>query len=467
MLKENLKEKINNCLAKNNKKYSCKTVSWDDVSRFSSSSGLSSVGNNITDSYLVSKNGNKLYTIRPDNWNERVGIIDSNDFRMITSSKKVVNGKLINSESVLLTDFLKKNLSKEINCENLFNENLDKQISVRFQTTFLPIQPVTVEDDFNIISEEFIEFCPETFNYNTKSDDDPKNVLVLCTSEGSFVSLDKKGPKKLFRYTNNKNEWFRIEPTKFSVGTSQTESETEQIEQINSGKSIADYFGLESMKNCMNCIATIQIPLKTKQETKTEITNYFMNGPFQPFPQPKPYPNPYQPGLFPNPDISFPVFPPKITPLPNPIPFKPNYPMYDYEKKNSLFTISNNPDMFEKNRVNITKKPCDSRSLVESSIGSSVGSPFVTSLETSLGTSIGRISKGSEEGERMTMTTKRLERDSSQHITITFIFYYITDENGPGEKDILTAIEELENHVRLHDLKSDEMSFMKTNKESF
>ena len=46
--------------------YSCKTVSWDDVSRGTVGGGLSCWGSNITDTYLKSKDGRQLYTVRSD-----------------------------------------------------------------------------------------------------------------------------------------------------------------------------------------------------------------------------------------------------------------------------------------------------------------------------------------------------------------------------------------------------------------
>ena len=53
--------------------YSCKTVSWDDAARGTVGGGLSSLGSNITDTYLKAKDGQRLFTVRPDNWNEKLG----------------------------------------------------------------------------------------------------------------------------------------------------------------------------------------------------------------------------------------------------------------------------------------------------------------------------------------------------------------------------------------------------------
>lgn len=63
--------------------YSCKYVSWDDSSRTQHDGwggGLSSVGNNISDTYLKAKDdGRQLFTVRPDNWNEKLGSVSSAD----------------------------------------------------------------------------------------------------------------------------------------------------------------------------------------------------------------------------------------------------------------------------------------------------------------------------------------------------------------------------------------------------
>ena len=47
--------------------YSCKSVSWDDVSRFGGDGYLSSVGPNITDTRLYEQSGRQLFTVRSDN----------------------------------------------------------------------------------------------------------------------------------------------------------------------------------------------------------------------------------------------------------------------------------------------------------------------------------------------------------------------------------------------------------------
>ena len=46
-----------------------------------------------------------------------------------------------------------------------------------------------------------IEFAPEAYNYNALSDDDPRDLTLLCTSQGLAVQQDGFGAKKLFHHT--------------------------------------------------------------------------------------------------------------------------------------------------------------------------------------------------------------------------------------------------------------------------
>ena len=63
--------------------YSCKKVSWDDVSRGTAGGELSCWGANITDTYLKGRDGTTLYTVRADNWNERLGYVRASDVTLL------------------------------------------------------------------------------------------------------------------------------------------------------------------------------------------------------------------------------------------------------------------------------------------------------------------------------------------------------------------------------------------------
>ena len=64
--------------------YSCKTVSWDDVERGTVGGGLSCWGANITDTRLWEKSGTQLYTVRSDNWNEKLGKVSADEVALVS-----------------------------------------------------------------------------------------------------------------------------------------------------------------------------------------------------------------------------------------------------------------------------------------------------------------------------------------------------------------------------------------------
>merc|ERR1719506_670416 len=63
--------------------YSCKAVSWDDASRGTVGGSLSCWGSNITDTRLWEKTGKRLFTVRSDNWNEKLGKISSSEVALL------------------------------------------------------------------------------------------------------------------------------------------------------------------------------------------------------------------------------------------------------------------------------------------------------------------------------------------------------------------------------------------------
>merc|ERR1739848_196887 len=83
--------------------YSCKTVSWDDVQRGTVGGGLSCWGSNITDTYLKSKDGQQLFTVRSDNWNEKFGVVNSSAVALVQGNQNTEEKSL---EPITLKKFL-------------------------------------------------------------------------------------------------------------------------------------------------------------------------------------------------------------------------------------------------------------------------------------------------------------------------------------------------------------------------
>ena len=89
--------------ALNGSDYRCQTVSWDDVQRGTVGGGLSCWGGNITDTRLWEKSGKLLYTVRSQNWNEKLGAVPASEVALMAGG--VQEG--VPPQPVTLADFLK------------------------------------------------------------------------------------------------------------------------------------------------------------------------------------------------------------------------------------------------------------------------------------------------------------------------------------------------------------------------
>jgi hypothetical protein len=243
--------------------YSCQVVSWDDVSRGTLGGSLSCWGANITDTYLKSKHGEQLFTVRPDNWNEKLGKVASSEVALVAGNH--VAGGHEPLFPVTLRDFLKaiESYGRYAGLEpgtELSNEELDRECSIRFQTTFLPV----------VGERGTLEFATEAYNYNTTSDEDPRNLVLLCTSQGVAVQQDGAGAKRLFHHATDMDGaihryWLEAEQSTHKVGGAQRETAEEREDALRRGKATASVIGTRAMGTRFNVLMTIQVPLEQKK----------------------------------------------------------------------------------------------------------------------------------------------------------------------------------------------------------
>merc|ERR1719158_2398365 len=142
---------------------------------------------------------------------------------------------------------------------------LIKKCSVRFQTTFLPV------DD---TKHAKLEFATEAYNYNTRSDSDPRNLVLLCTTQGIALQQDGQGTKKLFHHAVDKDDkvhryWLEAERSNHKVGGAQIETKEEKQDAIKRGKATASVIGTKAMGTRFNVLMTVQIPLKQDKKKMT------------------------------------------------------------------------------------------------------------------------------------------------------------------------------------------------------
>jgi hypothetical protein len=234
--------------------YHATKVSWNDNSRYKNSS----FGANITDAKLVphdSSLGN-FTVIRPKNFDDKIGKVSSDDICVIVNDSKSLR-------PVTLKQYLKNfnSISSEFGKVSLmplpddFSSSLDDEVSIRFQTVFIPVDGVNTE------------FTPETYNYQTKDNSDPKNIILLCTSQGTFVQQDKVGSQKQYlqKVGDNgvlQNTVLDARPSKHGITTSQVDTIEEATAAVSSGLATTTVLGHKSMGIGFNRLMTIQIPLK-------------------------------------------------------------------------------------------------------------------------------------------------------------------------------------------------------------
>merc|ERR1711976_568023 len=251
--------------------YSCKTVSWDDVQRGNVGGNLSCWGATLTDTYLNAKDGRRLFTVRSDNWNEKLGHMTTKDIALVQGNQNQSAADKTLSPITLKT-FLEKagdygqyaKLDSEMKLDNL---DLDQKVSVRFQTTFLPVENK---------EKSTLEFCTEAYNYNTRDDADPRNLILLCTTQGIALQQDGAGTKKIYHHDvkDGKIEryWLEAEKSKHKVGGAQVETKEEKEDAIKRGKATSSVIGVKALGSRFNVLMSLQIPLQ--QQVKLPSRSY-------------------------------------------------------------------------------------------------------------------------------------------------------------------------------------------------
>ncbi|KAL3911515.1 MAG: hypothetical protein SGPRY_008664 [Prymnesium sp.] len=255
--------------------FSCAPVSWDDVQRGTVGGSLSCYGANITDTRLYEKNGTQLFTVRSHNWNEQLGCVSASQLALVASDG---SGSL---SPLTLETFLQQIGAPHLggyagldSSTDLHIPDLDDKVSIRFQTTFLPVADA---------AHGAVEFAPEMYNYQTRDDSDPQNLLLLCTTQGVAVQQDGKGAKKVFHHALDPEGsicryWFEAERSKHRVGGAQKETKDEATAAAARGKATAAVIGTRAMGTRFNVLMTIQVPLQQKARQPSRSSTLFMSS---------------------------------------------------------------------------------------------------------------------------------------------------------------------------------------------
>jgi len=199
--------------------------------------------------------------VRSDNWNEKLGAVSVSDVAVVTGNH--VPGGDDDLRPVTLRDVLANMATYGGYAglpagSDLSHVDLDKKVSIRFQTTFLPVGEEELAN---------MEFCSEAYNYNTMSDEDPRNLVLLCTTQGLAVQQDGRGAQKLFHHAVDgagkiHRYWLEAERSRHKVGGPQVETEEERTAAAARGKATSSVIGVRAMGTRFNVLMNIQVPLE-------------------------------------------------------------------------------------------------------------------------------------------------------------------------------------------------------------
>merc|ERR1712038_1830975 len=338
---------------------------------------------------------------------------------------------------------------------SLSDDTLDKDVSIRFQTTFLPV----AEGE-----KTALEFAPEAYNYNTRTDNNPRNLILLCTSQGLAIQQDGSGSKKLYHHVVDTNgsinrHWLEAESSNHKVGGSQVETKEEKEDAIQRGKATSSVIGVKGIGTRFNVLMTIQVPLKQKPipQVRNASAGSFYSGFYggegatlgssagATFGAPAPLPSPSPAGATfgdpaPSPSYS------DASAMPFSAPSDPfasamvcSAPPSDYEAASSPFTFGSMASKASKKRSN----------------------PFTFGKS-----SAARVSRGSFVDTWKGLTVTEPKRHENEHITATIVLYYTCAGGVPTEQDVKAAIDDLEELYQSVEtsghLSEDKFNFMKS-----
>ena len=408
--------------------YSCHFVSWDDVKRGTNDDGsLSCWGANITDTRLCAKDGRQLFTVRSDNWNETLGTVDASDVALITGNTH--GGKTVLAP-VTLRDFLRRigdhgeyvGLSPK---QSLCDEELDAKVSIRFQTTFLPISEA---------DGDAIEFATSAYSYATRDANDPKNLVVLASSQGIALQQDQVGDAMIYHHQVDNDgkisrHWLEAEKSRHAVGQQQVESEHERQDALKRGKATSCVIGPRCVGTRFNALLTVQIPLQQRISAQRRGPDLWTSM-----------------GLKAIHGMSAQM---------------PSYGMsaqmldqveVEEECMQALcYEMCEQMAMDEEEDIDeILSLECNSevrcRSMKRGGSGSVVGE--ANAARVSVGSRVAKDAGSHKLRVTEADSEQTLARHPSEHVTITVIFYYTVKGGVPSKEDVVRAIDDLESMYR-------------------
>lgn len=388
--------------------YSCQKVSWEDSHTLECG---------ITDTRLVGKSGELLYTIRPKD--DKFVVAKTAKIAVVVGNHvcPAYKGEKIELRPTTLKDFLKHTgkyaayAGVDSSLHNWMRQ--DGEVNIRFRTTFLPVE-VTDSSKF--------EFCAEAYSYQATLDGQAKNAIVLCTTQGTSFYQDGAETQRLFLHAVDNERtvrqyWLEAERSKHRVGGPQLESRQAVKIAAKRGKATSSIIGLEEMGPRFNVLMTIQIPLQTMRRVQNAAPQFMATRCSAPFPHTDTRPPPIPDNSLLRQAIARPVEIP-----------------YDQFPPTGHGSEESEGPFLPQFKFQVM-------SVVEADL--------VRNCKYGL-SNAARISRGSEvDASRNRVSNKIPKRDNSRPITVTCVMFHTVAGGVPTKRDVVAAIDDME---RLYNL---------------
>jgi hypothetical protein len=221
--------------------YMVTTTAWIDNKRGVLPNGqLSVLGKNCTNGYVDSDT--PIPFIRSDNYDEKLGVTTADKILMVDK-----DGTQTNLQEVL------ENIgerSKYMGIKKVDAKIKSPQVViVRHQHSWVPLKQ----------GQTSRKICPKHYSFQTSSNDDPKNMIIVGTPRGIDIHTDKVGENKLYAHSVDSgtvhNHEFEAEVTDFKIGQVQSDDNPPS-----SKKSKCVQIGMKGTGSKCNTFVTASIP---------------------------------------------------------------------------------------------------------------------------------------------------------------------------------------------------------------
>ena len=239
---------------------------WNDGERGTVGGSLSCWGANITDAHIADKDGKIHPAIRSPNMDEKLGLISSDKVHCISPT----------GQSWTVKDILKQYSTSVrhhgYKAVDMKLQSLPDHVVVRTQMATIPLAFGETEE----------KVCVSNYSYQTLSEYDPKNALVVCTPSGTFFSTDKRGQNKLMAHKVNEEtgviteHWHTVSSSGIEVGKASMAGEKRDHDgDQKMNKEEMPSVGIDGMQGRNDSFCVISIPLKQNQLGRPSLSSSF------------------------------------------------------------------------------------------------------------------------------------------------------------------------------------------------